>query len=215
MATVRDRQPPHLAGTPTTGAADPAIILPLLDKRALSRLRHYFERRHYHRELQGDGQDLVLLHHGLLGRYEHQGYAHHAVTDLGERVLGLAREAEIARRRPHNDLANRLATWLVSEQHRTVWLNVEFRIDRTVEGYRKREAMRPDIFSLVASYEETRIRPVVHEVKVSRADFQAELANAEKRELYTAHRRPRLFRHAGRYGRDRRAPARSRTHRGT
>lgn len=47
-----------------------------------------------------------------------------------------------------------------------------------------RQAVRPDVFSLVITYDETRINPCVHEVKVSRADFLADVARPEKRAAY-------------------------------
>ena len=43
---------------------------------------------------------------------------------------------------------------------------------------------RPDVFSVVQTFDATRISPLVHEVKVSRADFFADVAKPLKRLAY-------------------------------
>ena len=61
------------------------------------------------------------------------------------------------------------------------WENIELLVDREAGG---RQAIRPDVFSMAATYDEARINPCVDEVKVSRSDFLADVAKAEKREGY-------------------------------
>lgn len=66
------------------------------------------------------------------------------------------------------------------------WQNIELLVDLESGG---RQAIRPDVFSVAANYDEKRINPCVDEVKVSRADFLADVARPEKRAGYGKSRR--------------------------
>ena len=102
------------------------------------------------------------------------------ITGAGIAELQAEFEREKTRRRPHHDMASRLSGWL-REQCRVTWENIELMVPRAAGG---RQAVRPDVFSLARTYDEQRINPCVHEVKVSRADFLADLARPEKRAAY-------------------------------
>jgi len=88
---------------------------------------------------------------------------------------------EIARRLPHHDLASRLATW-VRSQRRITWENIQLSVPLPTAGSL---VMRPDLFSLAKVYDAKRICPWIHEVKISRADFLADVAKPEKRGGYS------------------------------
>ncbi len=152
---------------------------------ALSR-KHYTRLRWYFRAPDGaaslaDNDDLDLAALGLIERKEYFGGAvFFRITQKGQQALAEENSREIERRSPHHELAHRLAEWLRS-QGRITWENIELHIDLESGG---RQSVRPDVFSLVTTLNPEKISPVVHEVKVSRADFLADIAKPEKRAGY-------------------------------
>lgn len=148
-----------------------------LTRKHYSRLRFYWQGRSEGVHGQMDAIDLDLAAAELIIRRERSygGTPYYAVTLSGEKELAAEKEREIARRQPHNDLAGRLAAWL-REQGSVTWENIELLVPRADGG---RQAIRPDVFSLAATYDAKRINPCVHEVKVSRADFLADVARTE------------------------------------
>lgn len=148
--------------------------------------RHYTRLRHYwHGKARGaasltDGIDLDLAAAGLINRLDSPSATiYFAITDAGVRELAIEHRREVARRRPHHELAGRLASWL-RDQGRVTWENIEL----LAQSEQSRQCVRPDVFSLVATYNEKKINPVIHEVKVSRQDFLSDLAAPEKRAGY-------------------------------
>ncbi|MBR8146241.1 hypothetical protein KDW46_28220 [Burkholderia vietnamiensis] len=128
-----------------------------------------------------DGIDLDLAALGLVERFERFGYGvRFRITKAGEQELAAEKAREVERRQPHHTLAGRLAQWRQS-QGRVTWQNIELLVDLESGG---RQAIRPDVFSVAANYDEKRINPCVDEVKVSRADFLADVARPEKRAGY-------------------------------
>jgi hypothetical protein len=157
-------------------------ILPL-SRQHIARLRSYFRCGVRGGAGRGDNVDLDLAAAGYISRSErHSGYAEFAITHAGELVLAAAKADEIARRQPHHELGSRLAEWLRSKG-RITWENIQMTIARPEGG---RRVVRPDVFSLATTYDAKRVNPCVHEVKVSRADFLADLAKPEKRQGYAA-----------------------------
>lgn len=154
-----------------------------LARKHYSRLRFYWQGRSDGLHGMMDAIDLDLAAAELIVRRErlHGGTPYYAVTLAGEKELATEKEREIARRQPHHDLAGRVAAWL-REQGRVTWENIELLVPREEGG---RQAIRPDVFSLVATYDDKRLNSCVHEVKVSRADFLADLARPEKRAGYS------------------------------
>lgn len=144
-------------------------------------------RKYWHAGKQGlsssgstEALDLAAL--GLIeqARYASSGL-HMSITQEGVVALQGMVAASRERRAPHHDLAARLAEWLAANG-RACWTNVEFRV-RSDDGV---QLVRPDVFSINATLNPERIDSTVHEVKVSRADFLADIAKASKRGGYAA-----------------------------
>ncbi|MBN3761194.1 hypothetical protein [Burkholderia sp. Ac-20365] len=152
-----------------------------LTRQHYKRLRFYWSGRASGGAGMTDGIDLDLSAGGLVERFERLGSGVcFRITPAGEQELAAESAREVERRRPHHDLGGRLSAWL-RDQGRVTWENIELLVDRESGG---RQAIRPDVFSLASTYDEKRINPAVHEVKVSRADFLADVARAEKRAGY-------------------------------
>ncbi|MGA4422876.1 hypothetical protein ACI2UY_22310 [Ralstonia nicotianae] len=148
-----------------------------------SRLRAYFRCGHRGSPSLADNIDLDLVAAGFIARMDRQfGGAQFVITHAGELELHEEKQREITRRKPHHELAGRLAAWL-RDQSRVTWENIELLVDLPTGG---RQAIRPDVFSMSTTYDAKRINPCVHEVKVSRSDFLADLAKPEKRGGYAA-----------------------------
>lgn len=173
-------------------AAEPvaAIVAPLL-KRQISRLRHYFALASRATRYELDGIDLDLLGNGFVTtETTGHGYCRVVVTDLGVKALHASRLADIETRSAHHTLGNRVAAWLRA-QGRATWENVEFRHKRFSRGegpnridYEHFQCVRPDVFSIEPTLKPERVNPRIYEVKVTRADFLADMAKPEKREAY-------------------------------
>jgi len=145
-----------------------------------ARLRKYWQAGRAGLSSAGDGLALDLTAAGYLEMKSSGGGLVLMISSAGIAELQIELERERTRRRPHHDMASRLSCWL-REQGRVTWENIELMVPRAEGG---RQAARPDIFSLATTYDEQRINPCVHEVKVSRADFLADLSRPEKRAAY-------------------------------
>jgi hypothetical protein len=179
---------------PTTAALAPAEQLSReLTRKHYSRLRFYWQNRRAH--IQGGALDLDLQRLGLI-RLSDAGTSYSA-TEAGAQALAEQTVRDRERRAPHHELGGRVAQWL-QEQGRMTWDGVEFRV-REPDVYARAKAMaidvgdergvlfsfpRPDVFSVVQSFDPERINPLVHEIKVSRADYLADVANPLKRLAY-------------------------------
>jgi hypothetical protein len=64
------------------------------------------------------------------------------------------------------------------------WENVEFSNPDNTQPKRW-GVVRPDVFACLPALKAENAAPAIYEVKVSRADFLADLAKPEKREAYT------------------------------
>jgi hypothetical protein len=155
----------------------PPIPDPPLTHAHFRRLRFYWEhggRGSAHRDV----IDITLQARRLIepaGRS--QPVVYYQLTQGGVELLEAERARNAARRAPHDSLASRLAVSLRAEG-RITWENVEF----VISGHPR--AVRPDVYSMVCTRNEDRMCPTVHEVKVSRSDFHADLAVADKRGGY-------------------------------
>ena len=124
------------------------------------RLRHYWQGK----GLPGggasltDGIDLDLAAAGLIVRREVIGGVYFSTTPAGDQELHAEKQREIARRAPHHELGRRLAVHL-QEKGRITWENIELRVD-LANG--NRQLIRPDVFSLAATYNEQNLAPCVH-----------------------------------------------------
>lgn len=151
-----------------------------LTRKHFVRLRQYWQAGRNGLSSAGDGIALDLTAAGHLEMKTSGGSLALTITSAGIEELQSELDRERARRRPHHDLASRLSAWR-RQQGRVTWENIELLVPRADGG---KQAVRPDVFSLVTTYDETRISPCVDEVKVSRADFLADLADPEKRAGY-------------------------------
>lgn len=149
--------------------------------------RHYRRLRFYWRGRKGSGGaamtdqlDLELATAGLIERHEAHGMVMYRITHAGEMELGEENKREVERRKPHHDLASRLALWL-RDKGRITWENIEL---STGPGAEASACVRPDVYSMEKTKNPAKMNPVVHEVKVSRADFLADLKKPEKRAGY-------------------------------
>ena len=162
---------------------DSNLLVQPMTRRHFARLRAYFRCGIRGGAGRGDNFDLDLVACGYIRRTERlSGYAEFAITNAGELALAAEKAEEIGRRMPHHELGERLAAWLRA-QGRITWENIQLKVELP-DGAKR--AVRPDVFSMAATYNAERINPCVHEVKVSRADFLADVAKPEKRQGYAA-----------------------------
>jgi hypothetical protein len=151
--------------------------------------QHYKRLRWYFTHANGgasatDNIDLHLCAIGLIERIDTNGLVYFKITQAGTVELFAENQREIERRKPHHSLAGSLAEWLRA-QGRVTWENIEFVVPHESFGQIAKQALRPDVFSVKTTLNPDEIRPHVHEVKVSRADFLADVARPEKRALYS------------------------------
>ena len=129
-----------------------------------------------------DGVEVELLAAGLVARERDAlGRETLRLTDAGIAVLAETLAKNRARRDPHEALAERVARAMTREG-RLAWrgLAVRARVDA---GW---TIAMPDVFSIRHTSVEAYAEPVVHEVKVRRADLLADLRRVCKREAYLA-----------------------------
>ena len=129
-----------------------------------------------------DGIEVELLAAGLVVRERDAlGRETLRLTDAGIGVLAETLVKNRARRDPHESLVERVARAMTREG-RLAWrgLAVRAKVDA---GW---TIAMPDVFSIRHTTVEAYAEPVVHEVKVRRADLLADLRRACKRQAYLA-----------------------------
>ncbi len=133
-----------------------------------------------------DAIELELLAAGLLERVRSDsGHEHLRLTDAGIAHAAQQRAANRAAFSAHEALAHQVAGEL-ARAGRIAWCGLSLRAQvPCVEAGQARWCVaRPDVFSIrnttVADY----VEPVVHEVKVRRADLLADLRLPDKRAAY-------------------------------
>lgn len=127
-----------------------------------------------------DGVEIELLAAGLLQR--ERGPLGHETLRLTE--VGIALVAETlaknrARRDAHESLVDHVAREM-TRAGRLAWRGLSVRA-RVASGW---VMAMPDVFSIRHTSVEAYALPIVHEVKVQRADLLADLRRASKREAY-------------------------------
>ena len=132
-------------------------------------------------------QDLIeidLLAAGLLAREcDAAGRATVGVTDAGIHQLAETLQKNRAARNDHEDLVARVAREM-QRAGRVVWRGLSLRA-RVGEGDEAAWAMAmPDVYSIRHTTVEDYVEPVVHEIKVRRADLLADLRRPTKGEAY-------------------------------
>jgi len=133
-------------------------------------------------------QDVIeaeLLAAGLLERREDAaGRLSVRVSDAGMQVLAQTAERNRAARSAHEDLVGQVATALARDG-RIAWRGLALRARVSDDtGQPRWQMAMPDVYSVrhtsVAAY----LQPVVHEIKVRRADLLADLRRPAKRAAY-------------------------------
>ncbi len=132
-------------------------------------------------------QDLVeveLLAAGLLERQrDSEGRETLRVTDAGVVLLAGTLQQNRAARDAHEALVARVAREM-QRAGRVVWRGLSLRA-RVGEGDAAAWAMAmPDVYSIRHTTVEDYVEPVVHEIKVRRADLLSDLRRAEKGQAY-------------------------------
>lgn len=132
-------------------------------------------------------QDLVeveLLAAGLLSRErDAAGRETMRVTDAGLHVLAQTLNTNRAARDEHEALVARVAREM-QRAGRVVWRGLSLRA-RVGEGEEASWAMAmPDVYSIRHTTVEDYVEPVVHEIKVRRADLLSDLRRPAKGEAY-------------------------------
>lgn len=133
-------------------------------------------------------QDVIeaeLLAAGLLERIRDvSGRETLRVTDTGVAVIAASVQNHRARRDAHEELVTRVVVEM-QRAGRLVWRGLRLRAPPPGEAASWPVAM-PDVFSIRNTSVEDGVEPIVHEVKVSRADLLSDLRNERKRAAYRA-----------------------------
>lgn len=133
------------------------------------------------------GVDLDLIAAGYLQLCDGERLSGSAVvkmTDAGMAYLHADRQRKVASLAVHNTLGSRLADCLRGKGKMT-WENISFAnwAPYSAEG-RVWSEVRPDVYACEPVLSAAKARPEIYEVKVSRADFLADLAKPGKRAGY-------------------------------
>lgn len=133
-----------------------------------------------------DVVEIELLAAGLLERLQEDGgHERLRVTDNGIQLLAGAAMVNRQAKDAHEGLVDRIALDMLKEG-RLVWTNLSLRAKVTLEdqedGHWK--YCMPDVFSIRNSSVQSYLEPIVHEIKVSRADLLGDLKRPEKRAAY-------------------------------
>jgi hypothetical protein len=133
-----------------------------------------------------DMLEVELLDHGLLQRLrDGDGRETLRVTDAGIAVLAQTLRGNRAARDAHEALVERVALQM-QRAGRIVWRGLTLR-SRVGEGEAAAWAMAmPDVYSIRHTTVEAYLEPVVHEIKVRRADLLSDLRHEAKRAAYLA-----------------------------
>ncbi|NVO05246.1 MAG: hypothetical protein HXX19_04550 [Rhodoferax sp.] len=133
-------------------------------------------------------QDLVeleLLAAGLLEQVvEPSGHTTVRLTETGVRYVAESAGQNRQTRSAHEDLVEQVAREMMREG-RIVWTGLSLRARVTnSDGEGNWKWCMPDVFSIRNSSVEAYLEPVVHEIKVNRADLLGDLKRPEKRQAY-------------------------------
>jgi hypothetical protein len=133
-----------------------------------------------------DMLEVDLLHAGLLQRLrDDQGRETLRVTDAGIALLAQTLQRNRAARDAHERLVERVACEM-QRAGRIVWRGLSLRA-RVGDGETAGWAMAmPDVYSIRHTTVEAYLEPIVHEIKVKRADLLSDLRHEAKRSAYLA-----------------------------
>ncbi|HWI10106.1 MAG TPA: hypothetical protein VNU48_02130 [Burkholderiaceae bacterium] len=127
-----------------------------------------------------DALELELLAAGLLERQRSAlGHETVRVSDAGIALLAQTLQRNRARRDAHELLVERVAREM-TRAGRIAWRGLSLRA-KVGEAW---AVAMPDVFSIRHTSVEAYLQPVVHEIKVNRADLLSDLRSAAKRAAY-------------------------------
>ncbi len=131
--------------------------------------------------------ELDLVAEGHLQRHwDEQGLETLRVTDAGVQLLAQTRQSNQGARLTHEDLVARVAADM-QRAGRLVWRGLTLRAPLVDEqGATQWVLAMPDVFSIRQTTVESYVEPVVHEIKVSRADLLSDLRKPSKGQAYRA-----------------------------
>jgi hypothetical protein len=134
-----------------------------------------------------DTIEIELLAAGLLARrWDDEGRETVHLSDEGVRALAATQAANRARRGRHEALVAQVAQEM-QRAGRIVWRTLSLRARLPGDDGKKRWVMvMPDVFSIRHTTVEDFVEPIVHEVKVSRADLLSDLRHPDKGVAYAA-----------------------------
>ena len=160
------------------------MFTPLLTRRHHQRLRELYRSAGWPCH---DALEVDLLAAGLLQRvFGDGGHETLRVTDDGIALLAQVFAHNRGARSAHEALVERIAAVQV-QAGRLAWRGLALRVPLPRPGEPDRVdwvVACPDVFSIRRSSREDWLEPVVHEIKVRRADLRADLRNAAKRQAY-------------------------------
>lgn len=132
-----------------------------------------------------DALEVDLLAAGCLERqFDPAGHETLRVTDAGIALLARVQGRNRARRNAHEQLAWQMAQAQL-QQGRLAWCGLSLRAPLPREdGGTDWVLASPDVFSIRRSTRADWLEPVVHEIKVSRADLLADVRQDRKRQAY-------------------------------
>jgi len=154
--------------------------------------RHHQRLREVYRSAGWPCQDqleIELLAAGLLHRMQADtGHETLRVTDAGVGLLAEVFASNRAARNAHEALVEQVALEMARDG-RVVWCGLSLRAQVQLAGSAPDDPWtwcmaRPDVFSVRNTTVEAYLAPVVHEIKVSRADLLGDLKNPAKRAAY-------------------------------
>ena len=134
-------------------------------------------------------QDVVeidLLAAGLLERVvSATGHPVVRVTDAGIQHLSKATQGNRQSRSAHETLVEKVVEAMLRDG-RLVWTNLSLRAKLAGEpdAQHRWKMCQPDVFSIRNSSRQEYLEPIVHEIKVSRADLLGDLKRPDKRAAY-------------------------------
>ncbi len=134
-------------------------------------------------------QDVVeidLLAAGLLERVSNaSGHDVVRVTEAGIQHLATATQGNRQARSAHETLVDKVVETMLRDG-RLVWTNLSLRAKLAGEPdtNHRWKMCQPDVFSIRNSSRQEYLEPIVHEIKVSRADLLSDLKRPDKRAAY-------------------------------
>jgi len=151
---------------------------------AITRL-HLTRLRQIHRSSGWPCRDLVEVDLRVAGlidaRVDGQGHETLALTTAGLEALSQSHANNRASRSAHDSLVMRVAA-MAQLQGRIAWMGLALRAQVNEQWV----LAMPDVFSIRNTTVEAYLEPVVHEIKVSRADLLGDFKKPDKRAAYLA-----------------------------